>query len=341
MTKERIGYIDAIKGFAIFLMVMGHALACDQHRLAIWKLIYAFHMPLFLFVSGYLTGMHSVTNLPEFFHLIYRRVLSLLIPWVCANLFIRFCHGSFDFWQVDFWLGEVTYYWYLQVVFLFAVGFGVLQLISAQLKRKWWRMSFEVGMAALVLLLLIKYEYVYYTMGNRCAWFKLFEYWQLRFRLPYFFAGMFVARHMSLDKLMDVRVYTVCLVAFVLALGGGMSEHVGLFGWLVPWIGIYVSIYCFKTGCMSGNSCVWGEGLQKLGAATLPIYIFHYLFIPKLPHLLNWFAAQEQQFGGLAVSLFEIVYAGVVSFVIVVLCICLGRVFSGSCCINRFLFGGR
>lgn len=63
--KQRIEYIDAIKGLAIFLMVMGHAIAwnyddynavCNFHPEqtinvkwgAIWQLIYSFHMPLFL-----------------------------------------------------------------------------------------------------------------------------------------------------------------------------------------------------------------------------------------------------------------------------------------------------
>lgn len=71
--KQRIEYIDAIKGLAIFLMVMGHAIAwnyddynavCNFHPEqtinvkmgggAIWQLIYSFHMPLFFMVSGFL-----------------------------------------------------------------------------------------------------------------------------------------------------------------------------------------------------------------------------------------------------------------------------------------------
>ena len=71
MTK-RIEYLDAIKGFAIFLMVFAHIIAWsfDDWRTVmypvvntpsiinaglIWHFVYAFHMALFFMVSGYLT----------------------------------------------------------------------------------------------------------------------------------------------------------------------------------------------------------------------------------------------------------------------------------------------
>ncbi|WP_330941239.1 acyltransferase family protein [Bacteroides sp. MSB163] len=71
--KERFEYIDSIKGFAIFLMVMGHVIAwnytdyktvCiyDFKQLSniklgglVWQIIYSFHMPLFFMVSGFLS----------------------------------------------------------------------------------------------------------------------------------------------------------------------------------------------------------------------------------------------------------------------------------------------
>ena len=73
MSSNRIEYIDAVKGFAILLMVMAHTigwnfsdwtfLTRDITELSvgelnagvIWKLIYSFHMPLFFVISGYFT----------------------------------------------------------------------------------------------------------------------------------------------------------------------------------------------------------------------------------------------------------------------------------------------
>lgn len=61
---KRVGYIDAIKGLAILLMVMGHVIAYQfpsyqvalndspQITMIVWRIIYSFHMPLLMFCSG-------------------------------------------------------------------------------------------------------------------------------------------------------------------------------------------------------------------------------------------------------------------------------------------------
>lgn len=53
-------YLDIVKGIAIFLMLWGHCIQCcangtfDYFENDVFKLIYSFHMPLFMLVSGYL-----------------------------------------------------------------------------------------------------------------------------------------------------------------------------------------------------------------------------------------------------------------------------------------------
>lgn len=49
--KVRIGYIDAAKGLAIILMIVGHSKAKNIPFL--WDFIYSFHMPLFVIISGF------------------------------------------------------------------------------------------------------------------------------------------------------------------------------------------------------------------------------------------------------------------------------------------------
>lgn len=95
--KQRIEYIDAIKGLAIFLMVMGHAIAwnyddynavCNFHPEqtinvkmggAIWQLIYSFHMPLFFMVSGFL--MYKAYQWSDFLSFTKKKIIRLLLPW--------------------------------------------------------------------------------------------------------------------------------------------------------------------------------------------------------------------------------------------------------------------
>ena len=83
MEKERVNYmpyVDVLKGIAIFLMVMAHAIAwsfkdytflskpffglTDAYGLSsiVWKVIYSFHMPLLFFASGYLLEQQKWTT---------------------------------------------------------------------------------------------------------------------------------------------------------------------------------------------------------------------------------------------------------------------------------------
>jgi len=71
-SSNRFEYLDSIRGFAIILMVMGHAIAwnysdwqsvvlfnsmqnnAEKYGGIIWQIIYSFHMALFFMVSGFL-----------------------------------------------------------------------------------------------------------------------------------------------------------------------------------------------------------------------------------------------------------------------------------------------
>lgn len=52
--RQRIVWIDELKAFAIILVVMGHVLISRfLPQFAVWHdVIYSFHMPLFMFLSG-------------------------------------------------------------------------------------------------------------------------------------------------------------------------------------------------------------------------------------------------------------------------------------------------
>lgn len=57
VRQTRIDYYDNVKGFLIFTVVLGHAfeyyLKTSETMTLLYNIIYSFHMPLFIFVSGY------------------------------------------------------------------------------------------------------------------------------------------------------------------------------------------------------------------------------------------------------------------------------------------------
>lgn len=116
-------HIDGLKGLAILLMVMAHALAwsyTDSHFLSqrfcdmignefnasfIWKFIYSFHMPLLFSVSGFLFYKPIEYTWEKTLSVLNKRVLRIFVPYLVTGVFVFFLKGYFG-------------YWFLQILFI-------------------------------------------------------------------------------------------------------------------------------------------------------------------------------------------------------------------------------
>ena len=81
MNKERNELLDLLKGFAILLVVLGHAVqynltkTFDSHP--IFRVIYSFHMPLFMFISGYVSCISFKGSTRQ----LLSRLRTLILPF--------------------------------------------------------------------------------------------------------------------------------------------------------------------------------------------------------------------------------------------------------------------
>lgn len=79
---KRIAYIDSIKGFAILLVVMGHTFHDFKGiNMAFIDFIYAFHMPLFFIISGYL-GYKKDYDINQSLFYLRNKAIGLIIPFL-------------------------------------------------------------------------------------------------------------------------------------------------------------------------------------------------------------------------------------------------------------------
>ena len=67
--RKRIEWADAFKGILILLVVLGHSIqsVCIQRdedfmNNYLWNLIYSFHMPAFMAMSGYLAFRPNISH---------------------------------------------------------------------------------------------------------------------------------------------------------------------------------------------------------------------------------------------------------------------------------------
>lgn len=81
LTNKRNDLIDSIKGLAILLVVLGHSIQLNLYDFdnnLLFKYIYSFHMPLFMFISGYLAWSTFDGSIGK----LKKRFISLIIPFV-------------------------------------------------------------------------------------------------------------------------------------------------------------------------------------------------------------------------------------------------------------------
>lgn len=128
----RNGTIDALKAVAILLMIFGHSIQCgagEQYIVEqgffqnIWfKGIYAFHMPLFMLVSGYLFGFSASRH--DLVYNLKTRVTSLLVPILSWNIPTFLVHlyrgGDYSIGAIVsmFWRTAVISMWFLWAILL-------------------------------------------------------------------------------------------------------------------------------------------------------------------------------------------------------------------------------
>jgi len=94
-VRDRRLDLDRAKGFAILLVVIGHIVAAEPPRGAEWYdtlryAIYRFHMPFFLYLSGYvmvLSGAIRTTDaqIPRY---AWRRAQRLLVPFLLLGVVV-------------------------------------------------------------------------------------------------------------------------------------------------------------------------------------------------------------------------------------------------------------
>lgn len=86
----RLKWVDALRGFAIILMVIGHY----NIPLLASKYIYSFHIPLFFFISGYVFRPEKYTGKYNYF--IKQKLVQLIVPYICFILLSGICFMVLD-----------------------------------------------------------------------------------------------------------------------------------------------------------------------------------------------------------------------------------------------------
>jgi fucose 4-O-acetylase-like acetyltransferase len=195
MEFKRVEFIDALKGFAIFLVIWGHTIQqFDVDSNYLFAFIYSFHMPLFFIISGFFFQSSLKLKFNEF---LYKKGMQLFYTWFlwCVLLGIyQFATHRLDNagpMQVGILVFN-RYFWFLRQLF----ASYLIAYLGYKLFKK------DVWVAIIIICFVIVFPF-----------FRLQS-----FYLPLFLFGIFlkqyysfIANHLNKLLLSSFIVFGICL----------------------------------------------------------------------------------------------------------------------------------
>jgi fucose 4-O-acetylase-like acetyltransferase len=138
-TPKRDVYLDALKGFAICLVVLGHsvqAYVANYDGNALFRVIYSFHMPLFMFLGG---AVASLNPRPMNWKFLERKLLQLVVPfvaWYLVAYLLTSAHRTIAFGSYIQVGAESPDHglWFLPVLFLNFCCLALVKQLTPRLK---------------------------------------------------------------------------------------------------------------------------------------------------------------------------------------------------------------
>lgn len=167
---NRIIWLDNLKGVLILLVVLGHAIQAINpvsfQQDPLFLFIYSFHMPLFMFVSGYACSRAKVE-----WGWLKRRFKQLIIPYTIWSFVACLISGHYRLWEMFIYPERSLWFLYI-LYFVNIFHFVCLQLYQKVRIRE----EFIVTIFAVVLLglstiipfgavFLIGKYFVFYCLG--------------------------------------------------------------------------------------------------------------------------------------------------------------------------------
>ncbi len=322
--KERIEYIDKLKGLAITLVVMGHV--ADKSMLIATSLFNDFYhsinMPLFMFLSGIFTYKSFYKwDFNEIMNFLKKKALRILFPFfVIGGVYsLMFCGNL-----TDVYLGVSSGYWFLPALF-YCMLFGLIAYLFINRIEKLNNPFCNLIIHGVFWSLLI----VLYYRG----WLGNIPYFLYAIKMyPFFVMGTFFSKYKSFNEKVvnSNNLFSISIIGYILCM---MYQNI------IPiqlnYIGFF-SIIILINMFVKYNQYI-PEKLSYIGKYSAEIYVFHWFLLPSLYSLGNWLLSQsvgENQ--NFIILLF---FTLIIAIPIISVCIILSKIIHNSKLFNAICFG--
>lgn len=280
-SNNRVYLLDNLKGLLIFLVVFGHSLELfkDDYFITqvLYVFIYLFHMPAFVFVSGYFSKNLDKARSTAF--------KSFLLPFIIFNIIWNLIAAiaTWNIQQFSF-LTPGWALWYLMSMFFWRIFLKDLVKIKYILP-----ISFVVGLGAglfsefngILSLSRTLVFFPFFLIGYKTSENKLF-----RLKKPTRLFS-FAITLLTLSFAIFICYYKVFPIEFLYGSDAFKSYTVPLWLGLISRMLLYIIGFSFVfvlANIMPARETFF----SKVGRNTLPIYILH-TYLLCIPIAINHF----------------------------------------------------
>lgn len=317
--KQRLNYIDALRGLTMISVVLVHVLVrsfgLNPTVSGLAVLRSTFTLPLFFMISGYFAWrIPKEYDLPKVRKAVWTRIKCLLLGTIVFDtLFLIYStdgKGNPFAWSN----GNFDSYWYTFSLLQIFIYYIAAILLARLLKREWpaWLLLTTLAIAAFI------FEQTVNPATYRYYWImapKTMEFMQ------FFVAG--AAIRAGGEKVMEYiarpKHLTIAIIIYTAAIG--LHYYYGT--WLQSvsdtlftvnnriicrYAGLYLVLWIFYTNrAFFDRDTAFVRGWRFIGQRTLDIYFIHYFLLPQMrwvgPYLKKGNTMLEQLIAGLAVAL--------------------------------------
>lgn len=287
MPKQRLEYLDLLKGFAIFLMVVGHFLSWTFAQdstptpgaMFVRNLIYTFHMPLFFFISGYLLHLKRDRDFDFSFCVstIKKRVQSLILPGFTFML-LYYAHTDI-----------LAFEWFLKTLFEFYIIFCAIKFITRFFKD-------NIFLELLLQIATITVLFICAKKIDNPILNEFIPFSSLAHKYPYFMLGFYFHK-ININQFLQKNdiLYTCSIIGFITLFL--LSNQMGIIPTTVSqyFTAIFGIIICLKVAQAINydKAGIITKTLLKWGGISIEIYLLNAFFIPYFPALGNLFIESD------------------------------------------------
>ena len=271
--ERNLGW-DSLKGFLILTVILGHVVPEPLDDSLLRTIIYSFHMPLFIFLSGFLFPLDRALDM-NLRGLLNQYKNRVILPWVIAvvvfcglSIYVYDSHQNPLVVLVRHFIKPYFHLWFVPSLLLWmALTRFLFKNVRSSAKRLWW---------------VVFVSFLFYGLSHWVDFDELPSYYspldgfQSIYRLQYwifFIWGVFLRQNRNwLAPIKGMRwIYPLY---FLLVIGNFYWNH-----WILDWMFFFIANVMLLFQVAVDVYQYKGQGvrvLNWLGMESMGIYLWHY-----------------------------------------------------------------